>query len=74
MAEARDKWQWNHTASVMALLAEIHRDHKKKPTPFQAADFHPHMRRAKASEPLTRETFGMMKELFVGSGSDRSKS
>lgn len=42
MATGRSTESWNHTASLMALLAGIHTDPKagKRPTP---ADFHPFM-------------------------------
>lgn len=42
MAFGRSNEQWNHTASLMALLATIHSDPKSgnKPSP---ADFHPFM-------------------------------
>jgi hypothetical protein len=41
MVEARRIDQWNHTASLLALWASIHRDPKKRRAPFAPAEFHP---------------------------------
>lgn len=42
MAWGRSNEQWNHTASIMTLLASIHADPKggKKPS---LADYHPYL-------------------------------
>jgi len=42
MAEARCRERWAHTSAVLALTANIHRDHRKKPTPYKPADFNPY--------------------------------
>ncbi len=39
MVEAGRREAWNHTASLMALMANCHRGPKQKP--FNAQDFHP---------------------------------
>ncbi len=41
MDEARQTDRWNHTAMTCALLANIHRDKKKRSKPFLPDDFHP---------------------------------
>lgn len=41
MAEARQRDAWNHTAGLMCLLANIHRDRKEQRTPFRPTQFHP---------------------------------
>jgi hypothetical protein len=41
MDEARQTDRWNHTAMTCALMANIHRDKKKRSKPFMPADFHP---------------------------------
>ena len=33
---------WNHTSSFMALFANANRDPKRRPTPFDPADFSPY--------------------------------
>ena len=37
-----DRMMWNHTSSVMALMANANRDPKRRPTPFEPADFSPY--------------------------------
>ena len=63
MAEARSKERWSHTSALLALLANIHRDRKRKPTPYRPADFNPHRRR---SEPArVRAPISVLKTVFV---------
>ena len=40
MATGRNRAHWQHTSSVLALLANAHRDPKKS-RPFKPADFDP---------------------------------
>jgi ribonuclease D len=47
MAEARETVRWNHTASLMALVANCNID-TKKTKPFEPADFHPDTQRKAA--------------------------
>lgn len=46
MADGRQSEAWNHTASLLAMLANIYRDTKKRPRPFQMQNFHPHLAQA----------------------------
>lgn len=64
MTHARQQDQWNHTATVMALIANVNRD-PKKGRAFRPADFHPVMvvKREKA-QPLKGD-IGMLKTVFV---------
>lgn len=41
MVEARQRDQWNHTADLMALLANLQRDPKRRARPFERGHFHP---------------------------------
>jgi hypothetical protein len=63
MGEARSQMLWTHTSSVMALLANVHRD-AKKTRPFKPADFNPHSRRPAVQ--LEKAEISLLKELFVG--------
>lgn len=67
MAEARAKVQWNHTASILALIANCHRDPKKRPRPFTFTDFHPNppkrTRRVDGMAPIS-----ILKTVFVEGG------
>jgi len=35
--------RWDHTAAVMAQLANAHRDPEKRSSPYQMDDFHPYL-------------------------------
>jgi hypothetical protein len=66
MAEARIDHDWNQTASLMALLANIHRPPRKFKT-FTADDFHP----LKQGSPTRRiegqsdRAFELLKQTFT---------
>jgi hypothetical protein len=44
MGEARSQVLWNHTSSVLAMLANIHRDAKRSKV-YHPADFNPHAKK-----------------------------
>jgi hypothetical protein len=61
--EQQDNW-WDHTASVMAIIAEVNRDKKKNPTPFTASRFHP--RKAKLKQQTIEQVdLRILKSIFV---------
>jgi len=45
MTEGRTRADWGRTSSLMALIANCHRDPKRRPRPFTADDFTPGKRR-----------------------------
>ena len=45
-----DKLLWNHTSSLLSLMANVNRDSRRRPTPYVPNDFHPY-----ASEEDTKE-------------------
>jgi hypothetical protein len=63
MADARRKESWSHTAAFMALTANVHRNPKKKGSPFSPLDFHPLISREKPKP--TKVGVGILKEVFV---------
>lgn len=65
MAEARQSDLWNHTAAVLALLANAHRD-PKKTRPFNPTDFHPYRRSQPpdAFEPMKADV-SILRTVFV---------
>ena len=65
MAEGRGREAWNHTAAVMAVLANLHRDPKKH-GPYGAEDFHPYRGRSR-SVPKTKD-LSILKAVFVDGG------
>lgn len=65
MVRGRQRQQWNHTAGLMALIANVNRDPQKRPQPYEPADFHPLVVRPASGIPLTKDNFGMLKKAFV---------
>jgi len=68
MAEGRDQAIWWHTASVMALIANVNRD-PKKGRAMTPADFNPHAtardrRRGRRGIPLTAASISTLKTLM----------
>lgn len=51
MSEARQLTDWNHTASILAIIAEVNRDREKRSRPFEARDFHPFSRQTYTRKP-----------------------
>ena len=63
MCDARRQDQWSHTAALMALIANVHRNPKKRSRPYLPADFHPLVER----KPVSIEKVGIrvLKRVFV---------
>jgi len=64
MAEGQSEEAWNHTASLLAMLANCHRDPRRSRA-FRPGDFHPHKRRRAGGVPLTAENLGLLRRLFA---------
>lgn len=47
MLEGRQRSQWDHTASVLTMLANANRDPKKRRQPYRVSEFHPFAQKAK---------------------------
>lgn len=52
-SQGRQRDTWNHTCAVMAQMAEINRDPKKRARPFTADEFHPMRKRVVARISVT---------------------
>ncbi len=63
MADAKQIDEWNHTAAVLAMLANTHRD-PKKTRPFNPADFHPGNQR-RQQKPIQKVDISVLKTVFV---------
>lgn len=61
MAEARQRDAWTHTASIMSLIANAHRDPKKTRS-FKPADFDPFSARNKTVPTVG---VGVLKTVFI---------
>lgn len=68
LAEARQRDQWNHTASVMALIANVNRD-PKKGRPAKPDDFHPLRKHTIRTDSTERQPpiadISILKAVFV---------
>lgn len=64
MAEENARDKWNHTASILCLLANLHRDPKKH-RPYKPSDFSPFTSRPAKPVEDTEAGFHLMKEIFV---------
>jgi hypothetical protein len=69
MAEARDRWTWNHTASLMALTINCQID-SKKTKPFEPADFHPYTAK-RAGKKRVQSANEQAAEIILRETSDR---
>ena len=63
MVDGRSYEDWQRTAAVMALIANVNRD-PKKARPFKISDFHPMMQGKKAGGGVEQ-----LKEVVGGKGS-----
>ena len=74
MYAGRRREQWTHTANLMSLLANCHRDPKRLRRPFHVADFLPaDLRtalRATSGIRLTPQNLRMLKPLFTKKRTD----
>jgi len=64
MAEARGQDRWNHTAALMALIANVHRDPKKSKL-LKPADFHPHLPGKVQRDKPPMADITLLKTVFV---------
>ena len=62
MGEARSQMLWSHTSSVLAMLANIHRDAKRSKI-YHPSDFNPHAK--KRIQPRTMVGVEALKHVFI---------
>ncbi|MGH7143119.1 MAG: hypothetical protein ACREJ2_03175 [Planctomycetota bacterium] len=64
MAEGHGREAWAHTAALLALTANVHRDPKKS-KPFSPSDFHPY-EAAACRKPVPKlKDLSVLKAVFV---------
>jgi hypothetical protein len=63
MADARRRDGWQHTSAVLAMLANVHRNPKKKPQPFTPSEFNPLVNERKKAKAKTGVS--TLKTIFV---------
>jgi len=64
MAEGRGRAAWDVASSVMALVANCHRD-PRRTRAFRPKDFNPYEARRTGGIPLTPANIGLLKQVFV---------
>lgn len=64
MTQARTRQQWSHTAALLALTANWHRDPKRQ-RPFTPQDFLPRASAADHAVPLPITDLSILKTIFV---------
>ncbi len=65
MADAASRDRWNHTASLLALLTNCHRDPKKARV-ARPQDYHPHAKAQRSRhEQKPRVGVDVLKQVFV---------
>lgn len=65
MAQARRQNAWQHTASLMALIANVNRD-PKKTRPFKTSDFDPFAAKTPHGITIDKETISILRNAFTG--------
>ncbi len=67
MAEGRAKDQWQHTSSLLALIANVNRD-PKKTKEFKPSDFNPTLNQSSRPDVIVvdKENAPLLKKMFVG--------
>jgi len=72
MSEGDSQARWSHTSAMMALIANVNRDAKKRPRPYQPSDFDPHTTGKNEKQDVIRidennkENIGLLKQAFEG--------
>ena len=64
MTEARSRAQWTHTSALLALLANCHRDPKRR-RPYVPADFLPQPAASASPAALPQADVSLLKTLFI---------
>ncbi|HUX15215.1 MAG TPA: hypothetical protein VMW52_02015 [Phycisphaerae bacterium] len=72
MAEARQKDDWDHTSSVLCLIANVNRD-PKKGRRMRPHDFHPFRSTGRTGLPLRADNLHALKRAFVKRGKGKRK-
>ena len=65
MADAGRNHDWSIASSQMALLAEVHRNHKKRRRPYKPAEFNPLIAPQSRPIPITVTQLGKLLNLPV---------
>ena len=67
MAEAKARDEWARASSILAMIANAHRD-PKKTRAYRPSDFSPFEKRRKRGIPITPDNIGVLKALVRKEG------
>jgi hypothetical protein len=62
MAEARCKLEWGQTSLIACILANAHRNPRKRPAPFTADEFNPYA--AARERPAVKVSMSELRKIF----------
>ncbi len=66
MADGAQEQAWNHTSAIVAMIAEVNRDSKRRSRPFTATEFHPyHGKKFSRGIRLKTGNLHILKSVFV---------
>ena len=67
MAEGRAKDAWQHTSSLLALIANVNRDPKKTKA-FKPSDFNPTLNQSSRPDVIVvdKENVSLLRQMFTG--------
>jgi len=51
----QDRRMWNHTSTIMAMMANVNRDRRRQPKPYRPDDFHPYEYQKQPDPGVTEE-------------------
>ncbi len=63
MSDGRVKEAWGRQSALLAMLANCHRDQKRRTKPYEPRDFDPTIRRQKQAVP--KVGIGVLRDVFV---------
>jgi hypothetical protein len=63
MAESRRNEAWSHTANLMALVANVNRNPRKRARPYSPLEFHPFLERKRTA--YSKASIRILKDVFV---------
>lgn len=63
MAEGRGRAEWGRAASIMALVANVNRDARKRRKPFTPDDFNPYRER-REKPAVIKVGFNVLGDIF----------
>lgn len=73
MADGLARERWGHTSAVLAMIASVNRDAKKRPSPYSSSEFNPFGAedRRSANRALPKVKLSSVKNLLMNGARPR---